>query len=34
MKKFRLYVKSDETQARLYLAGFIILFGLVFLFFF
>ena len=34
MKKFRLSLKTDEMQARLYLAGFIILFGLVFLFFF
>ena len=34
MKKIRLNLKSDEIQARIYLAGFIILFGLVFLFVF
>jgi hypothetical protein len=34
MKRFRLMMKSEEIQARLYLAGFVILFGLLFLFFF
>jgi hypothetical protein len=34
MKKFRLMLKKDEMQARMFLAGFVILFGLLFIFFF
>lgn len=34
MKRIKLYLQGDEIQARIYLAGFIILFGLVFLFLF
>jgi hypothetical protein len=34
MKRVRLMLKNEEMQARLFLAGFIIAFGLLFLFFF
>lgn len=34
MKKIRLILKNEEAQARLFIAGFIIAFALLFLFFF
>ncbi len=34
MKKFRLMLRSEEMQARMFLAGFIILFALLAIFFF
>ncbi len=34
MKKIRLMMESEDVQARLFIAGFVIMFALLFIFFF
>jgi hypothetical protein len=34
MKKFRLMLADENVQARLFIAGFVIMFALLFIFFF